>query len=285
MLLYHRKMVAVVGMSRGGTNIVWNILQSHPQLGAPIREFTANFNPTENARFRTLIDFVIGNKLLLNPPLNRWVGGWIDRQLYESKMQGLSDIYAKQKYENVVYQKEELSVNDVIVKFNDRDMYAVDLMGSVYDEFYLILLVRNGYALAESWKRRGHSATKTAKRYQHYVNLMLDMQARYENTLLVKFEDVLANPFEQAEKMFRFAHLDPPSLDKLRLKTKHVIKQDGTYESAYGGYGAKHWFTQETISDIIKPDQSAIQADLLDEMDKQSFNLYAGEIMQKLGYS
>lgn len=281
----HKKAIVVVGMSRGGTNITWNLLQSHPQLVATIKELGQEINFVDNNRVRTVVDMTLGSPLLVNSPFAGFVGGWLDEHLYDAKMRGFDDIYARQKSETELYSLEEMQKTDLLLKAGDRDMYLLDLLYKTYPELYVITLVRNGFAVCESWMRRGHSAEKTAKRYQHYLSLMLDMHEKYENCLLLRFEDVLRNPFAQAEKMFTFANLDPTALEKLRLKTKKVVNPSGVHEARYGGEGAKHWFTRETITDLLIPDQSDLQKNRLSAADKATFLKYAGAIMERLGYN
>jgi hypothetical protein len=281
----HTKAVVVVGISRGGTNITWNLLQSHPQLVATIKELGEEINFVHNNRVRTVIDMMLGSPLVSNSPLRGFVGGWLDEHLYDAKMRGFNDVYARQKSETADYSLEEMQKTALLLKAGDRDMYLVDLLYKTYPELYVITLVRNGFAVCESWMRRGNSVEKTAKRYQHYMSFMLDMHDKYENCLLMRFEDVLNDPFTQTERMFKFANLEPISLPKLRLKTKKVVNPSGEHEARYGGEGAKHWFTRETISDLLVPDQSELQENRLSEIDRETFLKYAGAIMERLGYN
>ena len=282
----HQKAVVVVGISRGGTNITWNLLQSHPQLVATIKELGQEVNLFgNNHRVRTVIDTVLGSPLVVNSPLGGFVSSWLDERLYDAKMRGFNDVYVREKSETETYSLVEMQKTALLLKAGDRDMYLVDLLYKTYPELYIINLVRNGFAVCESWMRRGNSVEKTAQRYQHYMSFMLDMHDKYENCLLVRFEDVLSDPFGQTEKMFRFATLEPTSLRKLRLKTKRVVSSSGEHEARYGGEGAKHWFTRETITDLLVPDQSELQSNRLSEADRETFLKYAGAIMERLGYN
>ena len=280
-----KKAVIVVGMSRGGTNITWNILQSHPQLGAPIKELGQEVNITTDNRMRTVLDMALGSPFVSQTPLKNLVANWLENRLYRSKMSGLADTYARQKSEDEIYTSDELAQAALLLKSTDRDMYLMDLLHQIYPDLYIITLVRNGFAVCESWIRRGHSAEKAGKRYRHYVGTMLDMHDKYDNCLLVRFEDVLHEPFTQAEIMFSFAKLEPISLEKLRLKIKRVVNKSGEHETPFGGEGGKAWFTRENIGDLLIADQSDVQYQRLTEVDRNMFLKYSGAIMERLGYN
>jgi hypothetical protein len=171
------------------------------------------------------------------------------------------------------------------VKTGNRDMYLVDLLHQMYDEVYVVNVVRNGYAVCDSWVRRGNKAERNGWLYKHYVDYMFGLQERYPNVRFWKFEDVLNDPLGKAQEIYEFAQLEPTKLDKIRLKVKPVTKQDGSRATTYRGHGSKYWFSRETISELIVPNQSDIQASLLSQIDRANFEKNALAALQKLGYN
>jgi hypothetical protein len=282
----HNKVVVVVGLARGGTNITWNILQSHPQVISTILELSQTIANSTNPLICNLTAVTLGSPIFLLPPLQQWIGAWLDNNFFNEKLRVLDDAYAKQKYEDVFYTREEVENGVLCLKAANREMYLLDLLYKMYgDQLYIVNVVRNGYALCDSWMRRGHEAGKNGRLYHHYTSYMLELANRFPNVRCWKFEAVLADPFAAAEEIYSFAQLEPTQLDKLRLKTKRVINPKGEFRESYGGEGAKHWFSRETIFDLIEPDQSNIQANLLSVADRKAFEAHAKVVLDKLGYN
>lgn len=284
MNLHHRKAVIVLGLARGGTNIVWNILQSHPQLGSTIGEMGAVINPTSSHHFRNLLNRALGQAVVRVSPLRQWVGQWIDARCYQDRMQAIDDVYARYKNETEQYTRAELEQTILCTKGTNQDMYLIDLLEMLYDETYVIVVTRDGYAVAESWLRRGHRVQKNARLYAHYMTFLHDRVQARPNWMQIKFEDVLRTPFACAGQMFEFAQLDPPALDKLRLKVKKVVNAQGERITYFGDPGGKHWFSRDTIHDLLNPAQSTVQFDRLTAADKTLIAAEIDGVMARLGY-
>lgn len=283
MQLKHKRVIIIAGISRGGTNILWNIVQSHPQVCSTIGELTQELNPTNNHRVRSLIDFAIASPVGQLPVIREQLISWMDRCFYESKMSGLHDPYARQKYQNVLYSEAEMRDAVLCLKATDRDLYLIDMLAKAYEDVTVINIVRNGYAVADSWRRRGQPIRKAAQRYRHYMQLLLGFEEKH-GALTIRFEDLMRDPFAYARKVYEFARLEPVELEKLRLKTKLIVTESGEHGTTYGDPGAKHWFTRETIQQLLIAEQSTIQKDRLSEDDMREFDQIAQDTMRRLGY-
>lgn len=281
----NKKVVVIVGLARGGTNITWNMVQSHPKVVSTIPELTTVIAHTQNTHLRNLAALAFGNPLVRLPIIRQLAGNWLDDLFFREKLRALDDLYAKQKYDSVDYTRQEVEDSILCLKALNRDMYIVDLLHKMYDEVFVINIVRNGYAVCDSWLRRGNAAKRNGWLYNHYTEYMFGLQERFPHVRFWKFEDVLNDPFKIAQEFFEFAELEPTQLDKIRLKVKSVIKKDGTRSTTYGASGSKHWFSPETITDLIEPNQSAIQAKLLSDADRADFEYYAKAALEKLGYN
>jgi hypothetical protein len=283
MQLRHKRVIIIAGISRGGTNILWNILQSHPQVCSTIKELTEELNPTQNHRVRSMIDFAISSPVAQLPIIRDRLITWMDQRFYESKMRGLDDPYARQKYQNVLYSEAEMRDAILCLKATDRDLYLVDMLAQAYEDVTVINIVRNGYAVSDSWRRRGQPISKAAKRYCHYMQLLLDFEEKY-GALTIRFEDLMHDPFGHARKVYEFARLEPVELQKIRLKAKLIVTEAGAHRTTMGDAGAKHWFTRETIQQILVAEQSSIQKNRLSEDDVREFDQIAHDMMRRLGY-
>lgn len=281
----NKKIILITGMSRGGTNIVWNIVQSHPQVISTERELTAAILDANRLKMRNFLALSLSNPLFRLPPFKSLIAAWLDKLFFERKLRALNDVYSRQKYEGIIYEAEEVENAVLCLKAPNRDMYLADLLQAIYPEVYVINVIRNGYAICDSWKRRGVSVERSGYLYDHYTRSMLAMEKRLPNVKLWKFEDVLADPFGKAEEFFAFAKLDPLTIPKLRVKAKAIVNESGEVKSPHGGVGGKNWYDRETIKQVIVPHQSTLQAGRLSLEDRQTFERYAASIMRELGYN
>jgi hypothetical protein len=110
------------------------------------------------------------------------------------------------------------------------------------------------------------------------------LSEKLEHYKLVQFEDLLHNPFGLAEELYKFLECKPVNLQKLRLKSKKVIKKDGSHEKIFGKPGNKYWFDKNTIKDIIKPDVNSNQIKNLNQGQMSDFNAIAKDALSFFGY-
>jgi hypothetical protein len=283
--LKNKKIILITGMSRGGTNIVWNMVQSHPQVVSTERELTAAILDANRLKMRNFLALTLSNPVVRLPLIKNLVASWLDNLLFERKRRALKDPYSSQKYEGVLYKADEVDDAVLCLKAPNRDMYLVDLLQSMYPEVYVVNVIRNCYAICDSWKRRGVTVERSGTLYDHYTRTMLAMEKRLPHVRLWKFEDVLADPFGKAEEIFAFAKLEPLTIPKLRVKSKAIVNEAGEVKTPYGGTGAKNWYDRDTIAKVIVPHQSTLQAQRLSPQERETFERYAASIMQELGYN
>ena len=234
------------GFQRGGTNILWNILQSHPSVCAPLYETGEILRLKHKFHKYPVIDlilYIIVQKfiysllqinLFIKSPFFKIIGKWVDSIFFKLKINNLAHIYNKFKYENVIYTQNEVENSHLCLKSVNRDILLTKYLSYLYKNIYFIGLIRNGYALLESWNRRGFSPTRSAKIYRKYCIQMLRDQKKCENYIIIKFEDLLKNSFEVAKKLYKFAKLRPINLEKIRLQSKKVLSKEGRHSVIYG---------------------------------------------------
>jgi hypothetical protein len=283
----NRKLIVINGLTRGGTNILWNIVQSHPSVCATFRETTDNFTPGRWRFMRPVVMRVLGSPVLLVPPLDNLAGSLLDSVFYRSKMYNVGDDRDGFKYEGVPYTREEVENSILCLKSINRDNFLNDLLARTYgaENIYFVAIVRDGYALCHSWVSRGGTAERTGQRYRTYVQRMFDDSEKFPHHIMVRFEDVLQDPFSIAKQVYSFAGLDPVELPKLRLKPKPIVGEDGKRYSPYGDIKKKYWFDQETVGDILVRDIGSRQKDLLSDEDLRSFEREAKPVLERLEYT
>jgi len=120
--------------------------------------------------------------------------------------------------------------------------------------------------------------------YRKYVEKMLVDQERFPHYTIAKFEDILREPFGEAERLFQFADLEPVRLEKLRFKVKKVLSEDGTHQATYGEENHKYWFDRESVHELLVPNQSGVQASALSPSDRADFEREAKPVLEHFGY-
>lgn len=259
---------------------MWNLLQSHPEVCAPRHETGAIFRNTEHLAFSRYIRFAKKTGLIHTAFSHRL----IDYMLYRYKLETLERRDNIEKYQDVPYTKEEVKSSAICLKSVDDHIDETELLNKIYPGMYTVFLVRNGYAVTESHLRRGKSVEETAKLYKRVGEKMKILSSQLERSIFVSFEDILQDPFSVAEKLYRFAELQPDRLDKLKLKSKTVVKEEGKPQAAYGEAETKYWFDRKTIGDIIDPNVNQRQVSTLTPEQVREFNSIASETLDLFSY-
>lgn len=286
--MQNQKVIVVNGISRGGTNILWNLIMSHPDVCSAMRETSRIFAPFQKHRLRFVGDTVLGSPLMLIPPLPSIAGPLIDRRLYNFKLRNFGEGENGAKYEGVPYTQAEVARSAVCLKSINKTIYATDLFYKIYGErIFFVSVIRNGYGICESWMRREVSAEKAGRRYRQYAQRMIDYSQKYERYLIVRFEDILADPFGEMEKVFTFCQLEPARLPKLRLKAKRVLKAEGDHETPSDEYqvGTKYWMDEPEMRRFLVPNVSDIQKKTLSPEDKAAFERDALPVLKYFHYA
>lgn len=280
----NHKVIVINGMARGGTNILWNIIQSHPEVCSTILETSQTLYPPKLKRLRPFINYILGTRIASSPLGASLLGPWLDNRFYQHKLKNFGDADNGYKYENEAYTEAEVARSVLCLKSVNHDIYLTDVIARIYADSYFIGIIRNGYALCESWMRRGHTPQKTGRLYRHYAEKILTDSQKYPRYRVIKFEDLLKNPFGQAETLFAFAQLEVTNIPQVRLKSKKILHPDGTYTTKYGETNAKYWFSPATIDQILEENISDIQAAALSDADKRAFEKEAGPILDYFNY-
>jgi hypothetical protein len=279
--LKNAKVIVINGIQRGGTNVIWNILQSHPQVCSPLRETGRILH--ESRPVDLLWRYFLMR--LPSPLMVSTLGSWADKRFFDNKMKVLFHQEDRFKYEDTIYSEEEIQKCVLCIKSVNEDILLTEFFSKIYTECYFIGVVRNGYAVCDSWLRRGRSVKEAAYYYSTYVDKMINDSYKYENYKLVKLEDALRKPFEVATELYTFAQLYPERLEKIRLKSKRIFNVAGIHQPRFGEEKRKYWFSEKTIADILDPNISQVQAENLSVNDKLQFEKDTKTILRLLNYA
>ncbi len=280
----NKKVIVVYGMARGGTNILWNILSSHPDVCGTNLETGELLTRRRHGIRGRILHTYYSHSIVRGAPLFEPTAKKVDDIFYRNKLETLEHEFDKYKSENEVYSPEEVTKSALCIKSVNREHELNPLFEEIYDDCRFIGLIRDGYAICESWTRRGSDVKKIAKLYRKFGEQLSQDQESFKKHRIVKFEDILSDPFKIASELYSFAGLDPVDLPAIRLKSKSVMTSDGQHNPAFGQRNKKYWFTPETIDKIIKPGIAKVQTSLLSAETKASFEEEAMPILKRFGY-
>lgn len=283
-----RKLIILYGFPRGGTSIVWNILQSHPEVYAPryeSKEILAYLLPPNRFGLGPIYRRILDKKLPL-PVIPAAIQLRLIRKRIEFYMTQRHKLEGNdERYQGVPYTLSEIDDCHIVMKSLAPDLQLNLFLEKVFTDFdiYYIGLVRNGYAICEGFVRRGFEIEYIGKMFANTIATMLSNQDTKNKHLIIKFEDVLDDPFAMSEQLFQFLEISTTQLDELRFLSKAIVSADGDLNT-FGVERQKYWFNRTTIKDFIVPEQSLIQAEKLSNEQRDLFNQYAGKAMLQIGY-
>lgn len=273
------KAIIINGFARGGTNILWNVMQSHPNICSPICE--TNEIIEKKSRFPK--PFV---RLLKRPYSHKLpvVKHLVRKRLEHCKLLNANHPDNMYKSETLKYSIAEIKASTICLKgvYNPGidDISYSQLLDSIYSPAFHITIIREGFSLCEGWTRRGIQPETTGKLYTSFMKIVARDKEKFVHYALVDFDLLLNHPFEKAEKLFMFCDEKPFALEKLRLKVKRTIDANSRHEARYGQENKKYWFDKNTISEIINPSISNVQASKITDKERNAFYTHAKEGMQ-----
>jgi len=276
-----QKFIYVYGFARGGTNILWNILQSHPQVVSPIKEMNQILGR------KTKLPKAIQKKLISASAAEGFHKGWmtrmVNKRMAERKQANLTHPENREQQPGVQYTAETLTQAAICAKGINEDYQYLPLLAATYEQLYPIGLVRDGFALCESMVRRGFPFSFAVDTYLEIGKQL--MQAEQDGQLVIRFEQMIETPFAVAESCYSHCQLTPEKLEQLRLKVKKTLQKTGEHDAAYGTENKKYWFTAETIGDLLNPDINQTQKAQLGEQDREEFGNRTLEVLEYFGYA
>ena len=282
-------------LSRGGSNIFWNIFLSHPDVCSPIYETLEIFrtdprSPTWAGYYVALLGGQprLFDQWLLRPRRHvpGFVQAYIDRTLYQRKLLTFSDDEMKYKYEAQPYTLDEVQAARLAAKNNNGLAFLSDPFLKMYPQAIFFGLTRDPVALYESHKRR--KISRSVEQFAHYYNTltgrMLEDSRRLPNYYMIRFEDIMQRPLESIQRVYRQAGLDFGKIQKLRFRSKPHYQSDGQYGTTYAAL-KHHWFDLGKVGEFLQADINALQTQQLDESEKQAVESLTLERRKALGYA
>ncbi len=298
--MLNRRPIFINALARGGSNILMNLLLSHPDVClSSAAESNKVFKGTRwdsgwrIAKKRICYDLPIrvltgrdffSSRVAPRKPLPPFVRRYIDHILYHGRFNALIETHNLYKFDTIAYTREELASCRLLTKALNGLVYTVEMFGDMYPDAVFFGLVRNGLAVCEGCVRRGWSAEDFARTYKSVVEKMFELNAQMPNYYIVRYEDMVANPLEFTHKIYKHAELDIKHLQRIRLQSKPIMDREGKHSLNKGYDRQVFWYDLNSLQKHIRSDTNENQIRQLSADNKAKFLSIGGGIMEELGY-
>ena len=153
--------IIINALPRTGSNILWNIVSSHPSVSMPGKE-TGEIIRGLDVAGRNLVR----NRFRDYPIMENLIGYILKMQFHKLKVGNINDNERYQKSSDERYSKQELEDTITCLKSIGKDYFLNDFIAKQYQTTHFIGLIRNGYSFCNGMERRGHKPREAAELYK-----------------------------------------------------------------------------------------------------------------------
>lgn len=298
--MLNKRPIFINAFARGGSNILMNLLLSHPGVclsdgethkvfkgtkwESPMRRWQKRLMYELPIRVMTQQNLFAPDLLQPRKPVSENMKRYIDKIFYEGRFHAMIATHNLYKFEDVRYTREELAKCRLLTKGLNGTVFAVDVLREMYPDAVFFGLVRNGLAICEGYVRRGWSAKKVGHIYKTVVQKMRELENGMPNYHLIRYEEMVHDPLAATRQVYDLADLDFSLVPKIRLQSKQVTTADGRHELLKGQDRQVFWYDPNELHNHIRSDVNENQIRKLDSVSRKEFLAETGKVMQELGY-
>lgn len=291
----NEKLIVIAGMSRGGTNLLWNIVQSHPLVIDTYYELNEILGNTTRIGLAEKISVEIealgrfpitGSSKIIRRRIDKFsLHSFQNDRFNREKFPGVT--YSPQDYSSLtpctkLVSSWETNRMRMFLRRNDALKY-IPILTRTYKDSRIIYLIRNGLAVAEGWMRRGADIKTAALWYGRYVR-QYEEYVNYnpERSMIIRFEDLLSDPFGISERIFQFLELENIYLDQLRIAIKPTVTSNQGLEN--NTQKSKKWITRKDWGNYLDVSINESQISRMSRDNQKRFIDMNLNLMQRFGY-
>ena len=307
------------GYQGGGTGILWNLITSHPSCLGPRLEtnelFLFGFSRFAKAllkrrgyQVRNMLALVrLGVRHGFDPrafrafsleDLNPRDGDRLRSHAFRSAVIGrLHELKVDhavrpgldlEDYKTPTrrYRPEEIETTRLTAKNLEGCCFLRDFLREIYIEPRFVSIVRDGLAVCESNLRHGRaaSATDAGRRYRVIASELL-RQSEDDDSLLVRYEDLVANPREFISTLYDFLGIDLDPDQMFRMAVREFVGREGTWLGKHQVQKGKNWMTLGELTErFLQKDINKRALQRLSASDRKQFLAECRDIEKTLGY-
>ncbi len=296
----NKRPIFIVAFAYGGSNILLNLLRSHPGVCSPRGELNEVFKGKLDEPILTRIaktlrylpcmlaeggDIFRFNDWEDRKPFKSFTQNQVDRILYDEKIWATGEDQNLYKSENVKYTREEIAGSRLLSKNLDGLIFASRQLAAMYPDAVFIALVRNGFAVSEGHLRRGYHFETFVRNYEKGCQRMLEDSKLIPNYHIVRYEDILERPQEMLREIYRMANLNLTEVEKIRQQIKKVITKDGSHQNVDNKkWKEVVWYGVDEFHMHFRPESNKNQINRLSEEQKNLIVQLSGSSLRQFGY-
>lgn len=310
--MLNKRPIFIVAYARGGSNILLNLLRSHPDVCTPRGETHEVFKGvrwhrqkpwtilSKRWRYRKILELEGSDIFDIDrweprPPFQGESQRLIDESLFRDKLKATARRDNRFKSEGVRYQRSEVAASRILCKNLNGLIFLSPEFARMYPDATFIALVRNGLAVCEGHIRRGFEPAQIAGWYRDGCARILEDAERLPNYHIIRFEDLMADPSGSLRSIYDKAGLDISGLQKVRLEDKPVVLPSGERGLIYNRsklallatrfrQKTTYWFDVEEFGSHFRPDVNRNQIKLLKPEQLEIILDKCGPTLERLGY-
>ncbi|MFO7546977.1 MAG: sulfotransferase [Trueperaceae bacterium] len=294
--MLNRAPIFVLGFQRGGTNILVNLLSSHgdtQRLGAEIHEvfYGRHGRPVTAYLKRALAApvFMASSPHVLWPyryhdraPLPRLAAHYADAIFYANRW---TRYRSEDRPEGARGQRDRARAR-LVAKGVNGVVFASSLLRAMYPDARFVALIRDGYALSESWIRRGWDAERSATVYQAVCDRIAEDAARWPNYHVIRFEDLVRDPLRELSHVYSEVGLGSALPAHLKLQAKASMDASGAHRLHFGSRDREIvWVPTERLREYLRADVNQDQVRRLTDAQREVIGRIAGRALLNFGYA
>lgn len=299
--MLNKRPVFIVGFQFGGSNLLQNLLLSHPDLCCTRGELQQLFIGKEgDTRVAISLKRLAYLPFALNEKghflsLSKWQERkkfkkstikHLDKTLYTDKLKATGVSQNRYKHPNELYSHEEIASSRVTIKLLNGLMFLDENLMQMYPNATFIALIRNGLAVCEGAMRRGVEMQAMAQGYQLGCQHIIKQSQKYSNYHVFRYEDLVRFPVEISAKIYEAASLDANAIKAIRLETKPVTTKTGEHKNSLGTKQKQLiWYDKHNFTKHMRLDINENQIKRLDASHKEVILNYCQKSLQHFSYA
>lgn len=282
--------------SRGGSNILWNILLSHPDVCSPIQETLEIFRldwrdlrkkGLQAAWMTHQWNYFDQWNFYERKPISHAANDFIDDTFFQWKLKTLADDEMRYKTSDALYTRTEVENARLVLKNNNGTIFLSRQFTEMYPGAVFFALVRDPIPLYESHKRNKTPVSASPERFAAFYETMVKkMQSDAESWNfyhILRFEDILRKPVLSIQKVYDLAGLDISKVPQMRFKAKPHMQANGQHTTRFER-GRHHWFSFDDIPQLLEPQVNEYQTSRLSQKEIGELRTLTRDMRGQFGY-
>jgi hypothetical protein len=210
----------------------------------------------------------------------------LDKILYDEKLLARDEnqnLFVRQGLE---YSDDQIKESRLFCKIVDGLIFFCRELHEIYPDATFVGLIRNPYALCESWMHRRKDIKTSIKHCKLIYERMLDDSREIPNYKIFHYEDLVANPIKVIKCLYNHTDLDLEVVDQFRMEIKKDRNEEINSINICKRKEKKLvWYEKKKINDHFVKGANVKQIQRLHSAEIKLINRELSSLLQELGYS